>query len=85
MHKGQTVRFTLDNLGTFETLGRDVGGRRFAGPIVPAGTLGTYWKPDPAVSEPDWHLCLVVLDGTEYAVPVHRSMFEVVEDAANGR
>lgn len=76
MEQGTKIEYTADNLGAMFTRGST---RMVPDLNVIAGERGTYLEPFPEVGEPGWHWTVINHQGTTVFVPVHESMFKVVE------
>lgn len=76
MKRGDKVRFTSESLGVLDPENL----YRFRGDWhVGPEDVGTYLAPDPSGEKQDWHSVEVERDGETGIVPVHESMFEVIE------
>ena len=78
--QGELIRFTVNNLGCFDT---PEGGTRFNEHLVFAEDLGTYYGLHPAAGEadmPEWHIIEVkTLTDTKLYCPAHSTQFEQVD------
>lgn len=75
---GAPVIYTVDNLGVTE---EPLATQLVPDVVVGAGDAGIYLRPIAVeMRSPRWHLTKTTVDGREYYVPVHESMFELRVD-----